>query len=307
MDCNSPAFTSRGVCESHNCCWDETTAPCAGRAQCDCFEKGGSGPPAPPPPPVGPPPAPLTRCYEAGAGGELRVELDALPRVFFVQEAAPAAAAKLDDDEAAPAPQLQSVSWGHWGDGAGAESAPATGGFSWYTRIMDWVQEPYSIQALSIGMGATWMQRVSNDPNTSCACPLDKNTGLCGGSGNESEPRSRANRGNQSADWLMQSMEGGPGLGRTELPTTRTKWRIGDSVGCYHAYTVSLPGLVLLARRSDPLHRPLGFQGAPLFQFGQFGGHACSPKDETPAHPMSMAFIQLSNQMVMFPVRLHGL
>ena len=235
------------------------------------------------------------------------MELDALPRVFFVQEAAPAAAAKLDDDEAAPAPQLQSVSWGHWGDGAGAESAPATGGFSWYTRIMDWVQEPYSIQALSIGMGATWMQRVSNDPNTSCACPLDKNTGLCGGSGNESEPRSRANRGNQSADWLMQSMEGGPGLGRTELPTTRTKWRIGDSVGCYHAYTVSLPGLVLLARRSDPLHRPLGFQGAPLFQFGQFGGHACSPKDETPAHPMSMAFIQLSNQMVMFPVRLHGL
>jgi hypothetical protein len=76
----------------------------------------------------------------------------------------------------------------------------------------------------------------------------------------------------------MQSMEGGPGLGRTQLPTTRTKWRIGDSVGCYHAYT-----------------------GAPLFQFGQFPGHACSPKDETPDHPMAMAFIQLSNKLLMLP------
>ena len=73
-------------------------------------------------------------------------------------------------------------------------------------------------------------------------------------------------------------MEGGPGLGRTELPTTRTKWRIGDSVGCYHAYT-----------------------GAPLFQFGQFPGHACSPKDETPDHPMAMAFVQLSNKLLMLP------
>ena len=182
-----------------------------------------------------------------------------------------------DDDQASAAPQLQYVSWGHWGDGAGAESAPATGGFSWYTRIMDWVQEPYSIESLSVGMGATWMQRVTNDPNTSCACPLDKTTGLCG-SGNESAPRSKLNRGNQSCDWLMQSMEGGPGLGRTELPTTRTKWRIGDSVGCYHAYT-----------------------GAPLFQFGQFPGHACSPKDETPDHPMAMAFIQLSNKLLMLP------
>ena len=160
----------------------------------------------------------------------------------------------------------------HWGDGAGAESAVATGGFSWYTRIFDWVQEPYSINALSLGMGATWMQRVSNDPNTSCACP---NQCCMDHASNNSK---LAARGNQSCDWLMQSMEGGPGLGRTELPTTRTKWRIGDSVGCYSAYT-----------------------GSPLFQFGQFAGHACSRSDETAAHPMSMAFIQLSNKLVMFP------
>ena len=160
----------------------------------------------------------------------------------------------------------------HWGDGAGAESAVATGGFSWYTRIFDWVQEPYSINALSLGMGATWMQRVSNDPNTSCACP---NQCCMDHASNNSK---LAARGNQSCDWLMQSMEGGPGLGRTELPTTRTKWRIGDSVGCYSAYT-----------------------GSPLFQFGQFAGHACSRSDETAAHPMSMAFIQLANNLVMFP------
>jgi len=79
----------------------------------------------------------------------------------------------------------------HWGDGAGAESAPATGGFSWYTRIMDWVQEPYSIESLSLGMGATWMQRVTNDPNTSCACPLDKTTGLCGSGARDPVSRDR--------------------------------------------------------------------------------------------------------------------
>jgi hypothetical protein len=81
---------------------------------------------------------------------------------------------------ATAATEHRSVGARHWGDGTGAESAPATGGFSWYTRIMDWVQEPYSIESLSLGMGATWMQRVANDPNTSCACPLDKTTGLCG-------------------------------------------------------------------------------------------------------------------------------
>ncbi len=93
----------------------------------------------------------------------------------------------------AAATDHRSVGTRHWGDGAGAESAPATGGFSWYTRIMDWVQEPYSIESLSLGMGATWMQRVTNDPNTSCACPLDKTTGLCG-SGAHDLPRHRSLR-----------------------------------------------------------------------------------------------------------------
>eukprot|EP01052_Picozoa_sp_SAG31_P042194 SAG31_NODE_6624_length_1946_cov_1.814293_1_plen_103_part_10 len=95
-----------------------------------------------PPPPLPPPPPPL------------------LLAACLVARGAATAAAQ---------PQLQYVSWGHWGDGAAAEAANATGGFSWYTRIMDWVQEPYPVQGLSLGMGATWIQRVSNDPNTSCA------------------------------------------------------------------------------------------------------------------------------------------
>lgn len=64
-------------------------------------------------------------------------------------------------------PTLKYYSWGHWGDGAGAEKSAASGGFSWYTRIMDWIQEPYPVESLSVGMGATWMARVANDPNSS--------------------------------------------------------------------------------------------------------------------------------------------
>ena len=68
----------------------------------------------------------------------------------------------------AAAPELKYYSWGHWSDGSPA--VQATGGFTFYTRIMDWVQEQYPINSLSLGMGATWIQRVANDPNTSCAC-----------------------------------------------------------------------------------------------------------------------------------------
>ena len=38
-----------------------------------------------------------------------------------------------------------------------------------------------------------------------------------------------------------------------------------------------------------------------MFQFGQFGGHACSQSDLTPEHPMPMGFVQLSNRLLMFP------
>ena len=142
-------------------------------------------------------------------------------------------------------PTLKYYSWGHWGDGAGAEKSAASGGFSWYTRIMDWIQEPYPVESLSVGMGATWMARVANDPNSSCACP----NSCCMGGANKSQP---GPRGNQSCDFLMQSMEGGPGLGRTQLPTTRTKWRIGDSTGCCEFGPVPCTVVPLCLHRSGP-------------------------------------------------------
>merc|ERR1712070_1203650 len=68
--------------------------------------------------------------------------------------------------------------------------------------------------------------------------------------------------------WLAQSIEGGPGYWGGQLPTVVPKWRVGDSVGCYSAYT-----------------------GSPLFTFGDWGGHDCD----------KMGFAQVSNQILMMP------
>ena len=123
-------------------------------------------------------------------------------------------------------PSLAYHSWGHWMDGNPV--AAATGGFTYFTRIMDWIREPQPIARLSMGMAGSWISRVANDPNTSCACG---NQCCMDHSKNNSV---LAPRGNHSCDFLMQSMEGGPLLG-TVLPSARTKWHIGDSVGCYSA------------------------------------------------------------------------
>jgi|EP01044_Picomonas_judraskeda_P006773 hypothetical protein len=188
-----------------------------------------------------------------------------------------AAAAGADDAVTAP-PTLGTYGWGQWGGGGMFESEA---GFSWYTAVFKWFDEGKSI-SLGLGTGSAWFRRAGHsqpgpstgngdhdlDPNTTCACGS-----LGGGPGNCCK---NPGGDNTSCGWLFQSIEGGPGYWTSGqgLPTIGMKWRIGDSTGCYSAYT-----------------------GSPMFQFGDYGGHTCSASDGY----IPMGFAQVSNRMVMFP------
>ena len=168
-----------------------------------------------------------------------------------------AAAATGNDGDPAAA-KLQSSAWGEWQSGGMFQSRA---GFSYYSGIFDWFQEGHPID-LMLGTGSVWFRRAmtgGHDSNSTCACQ-----GCC------------KNGDNTSCGWLFQSLEGGPGYWSAgqSLPTSHLKWRIGDSVGCYQAYT-----------------------GSPMFQFGAYGGHTCSLADGG----MAMGFVQLSNRLAMFP------
>eukprot|EP01065_Artemidia_motanka_P031351 TRINITY_DN3767_c0_g1_i1.p1 TRINITY_DN3767_c0_g1~~TRINITY_DN3767_c0_g1_i1.p1 ORF type:complete len:769 (+),score=237.69 TRINITY_DN3767_c0_g1_i1:78-2384(+) len=127
--------------------------------------------------------------------------------------------------------------------------------FSWYTRIFKLFQEGHPLN-VQMGMGGTWLaaEGLSYD-----VCPCKP-----GGFGSDCCKTSPCN----CAGWLFESFEGGPGYWFNELPSTVSKWRVGDSVGCYSYYT-----------------------GSPLFQFGQWGGHDCD----------HMGLAQLSNRILMPP------
>lgn len=128
-------------------------------------------------------------------------------------------------------------------------------GFSWYTRIFGLFQEGHPLDN-QMGMGGTWLKAEGLHYDV---CPCKP-----GGFGSKCCNTQDCD----CAGWLFESFEGGPGYWGNELPTTVSKWRVGDSVGCYSFYT-----------------------GSPLFQFGQYDGHDCS----------HMGIAQLSNQMLMLP------
>jgi hypothetical protein len=186
---------------------------------------------------------------------------------------------------AATAPQLGQYSWQgmNGGNCLGVESE-AEAGHSWWTNMFAMFTEGHPID-LGLGTGSAWIRRAGHsqpnklpdphgglDPNTSCACATFG--GGCRGGDN------------YSCAIYMQSIEGGPGYwsSGSGLPTTTMKWRIGDSVGCYQAYT-----------------------GSPMFQFGQFGGHSCAAGVSPGGVPVSangrlpMGFVQLANRMVLNP------
>ena len=118
---------------------------------------------------------------------------------------------------------------------------------------------------LRVGTGSVWFRRAmtgGHDPTSTCACD------------NCCKPSAQGLVDNTSCGFEFQSLEGGPGYWPDSLPTAKLKWRIGDSVGCYQAYT-----------------------GSPMFQFGQYDGHTCSPEEGG----QQMGFVALSNRFVMFP------
>eukprot|EP01062_Namystynia_karyoxenos_P041340 TRINITY_DN3012_c0_g1_i1.p1 TRINITY_DN3012_c0_g1~~TRINITY_DN3012_c0_g1_i1.p1 ORF type:complete len:779 (+),score=206.78 TRINITY_DN3012_c0_g1_i1:113-2449(+) len=128
-------------------------------------------------------------------------------------------------------------------------------GFSWYTRIFSLFQEGHPMN-VQMGMGGTWLAAEGLQYDR---CPCKP-----GGFGSDCCETHECS----CAGWLFESFEGGPGYWFNQLPTTSSKWRVGDSVGCYSYYT-----------------------GSPLFQFGDYPGHDCD----------KMGIIQVSNQLVMAP------
>lgn len=171
--------------------------------------------------------------------------------------------------------ELQSSGWGEWLNGGvpfaafQAQLFQSRAGFSYYTGIFNWFQEGHPLD-LRVGTGSVWFRRAmtgGHDPTSSCAC--DSCDRCAAG-------MLQAKADNTSCAYEFQSIEGGPGYwstGGQSLPTSKLKWRVGDSVGCYQAYT-----------------------GSPLFQFGHYGGHTCSPEEGG----MAMGFVALSNRLAMF-------
>jgi hypothetical protein len=187
----------------------------------------------------------------------------------------------------AAAPTLKSYDWQgmNGGNCIGAYSE-AQAGHTWYTNLFPWFDEGYPID-LGLGTGSAWFRRAGHsqpgqstgngqkdlDPSNQCAC-----SSFGGGC---------RNGDNMSCGIYFESIEGGPGYwsSGSGLPTSAMKWRIGVSTGCYQAYT-----------------------GSPMFQFGQYSGHVCSPDHAQGGVPvakegggMPMGFITLSNRMVVFP------
>jgi len=127
-------------------------------------------------------------------------------------------------------------------------------GFSWYTRIFKLFEEGHPLDN-QMGMGGTWLA-ANGVTYDRCPCPIDHMGSCC------------LTKQCSCSGWLFESFEGGPGYWQNQLPTTVSKWRVGDSVGCYSYYT-----------------------GSPLFQFGQWEGHDCD----------HMGLAQVSNRMLMAP------
>lgn len=140
----------------------------------------------------------------------------------------------------------------------------AGGGFSWYTRIFKLFEEGHALNN-QMGMGGTWMAATGIDFDV---CPCTDGHSHQGPAGTTFLKPCCDTGSCSCCGWLFQSFEGGPGYWGNELPTTVSKWRVGDSVGCYSYYT-----------------------GSPLFQFGQYNGHDCD----------KMGLAQISNQLVMLP------
>merc|ERR1719253_1721870 len=156
-------------------------------------------------------------------------------------------------------PELLQANSFFWEMETSGDSVPSRG-ISWYTRLFSLFEEGYPMGAgTQMGMGGTWLY-ASGLKYDHCACK---------GFGSDCCQTLPCD----CAWWLAESIEGGPGYWGNQLPTTVPKWRVGDSVGCYSAYTGTplfqfgnqLPTTVPKWRVGDSVGCYSAYTGTPLF------------------------------------------
>ena len=150
-----------------------------------------------------------------------------------------------------------------------------TGGHSWYQRVVNLLQyekqDGDGLFDVTFGTGGNWLSRAGanppayrvNDPKGVCDCP---NMQCCA-----QYPGKEENCGTD-----LQTFEGGTQY-MSGLSARTPKWRVGDSVGCYNAFTQ-----------------------CPMFHSQDYKPHSCSWADRT-TESSSMGLVQLSNRLMLLP------
>ncbi len=160
-------------------------------------------------------------------------------------------------------PQLQNLPKFYMQSHTGG-TGHAVGGHAWYQRQFSLIHyEPEDGEGTIVtnfGMSGSWMQ----------PWPVEYPSNPCGGGsgGGPSRP----------VDYM--TFEGGSSYAESVFGR-EPKWKVGDSVGCYRAYTQS-----------------------SMFHTAELKPHACSWEDSdklNPNHKRSMGLAQLSNRLLLFP------
>jgi len=110
--------------------------------------------------------------------------------------------------------------WGLHGHGGHPEGA----GNSWYTRAFDLLATGYALQGFQIGLGGAWLLPDGAFDKSKCPCSQPGVVSWC-------HDGTCANRGGCADVW--ETMEGGLGYWRNELPSPHVKWRLNNVNGCY--------------------------------------------------------------------------
>jgi len=101
-----------------------------------------------------------------------------------------------------------------------------------YSQVFSLYQEPYPLDAQT-GLASTWLTlsdwKDQVGDNDACFCKPD---------GGFKEDNCCATE--DKCAGLSNSIEGGPGYWRDTLPTSRVKYRLGASAGCYSSYARTL-------------------------------------------------------------------
>lgn len=159
----------------------------------------------------------------------------------------------------------------HWvlhGSGKHQEAA----GNSWYTRAFDFLDTGYALRGFQVGLGSAWLLPDGEFDKSKCPCAAPGITEWC-----STECPARGG----CAD-LFETMEGGLGYWRNELPSPHVKWRLNNVNGCYanqimgslfHFYGTNLKceemGFVMVNNRLIMAPDGIGFQNGP--DYGMLG------------------------------------